>query len=133
MITEASPRLLDVSQDKNYLGWEEIEYSLYKARQEDVLRASYFGNWTIVRPAITFSKFRYQLVTLEANVVIHRAMNKLPVLLPEEALPVQGTMSWAGDVAKMLSRLILNSRAYKETYTLATSEHNSWQEIADYY
>ncbi len=133
VITEASPRLLDVSQDKNYLGWEEIEYSLYKARQEDVLRASSFSNWTIVRPAITFSKYRYQLVTLEANVVIHRAMNKLPVLLPEEALPVQGTMSWAGDVAKMLSRLILNSRAYKETYTLATSEHNSWQEIADYY
>jgi len=130
-IREDSPRLLDVSENKEFLATE--DYSLYKAREEDILRASNFNNWTIVRPAITYSKFRYQLVTLEANTVIYRAMNKLPVILPEEAMPVQGTMSWAGDVAKMLSRLVLNPAALKETYTVATSEHHTWEEIANYY
>ncbi|MDD3766425.1 MAG: NAD-dependent epimerase/dehydratase family protein [Eubacteriales bacterium] len=133
VITEQSPRLLDVSADKDYLAKEEKEYSLYKARQEDILRSCGFGNWTIIRPAITYSKYRFQLVTLEANVVVYRAQKGLPVIVPQEALPVQATMSWAGDVANMLSRLVLNPAAYGETYTVATAEHHTWQEIADYY
>jgi len=130
-ITETSARLLDVSCDKEFLATE--DYALYKARQEDILKASKFENWTIVRPAITFSKFRYQLVTLEANTVIYRAMNKLPIFLPQEAMPIQATMSWAGDVAKLLSRLVLNPKALKETFTLSTNEHHTWEEIAAYY
>jgi nucleoside-diphosphate-sugar epimerase len=130
-ITEQTPRLLDVSEDKAFLATE--DYALFKARQEDVLRASRFNNWTIVRPAITYSKFRFQLVTLEANTVVYRAIRGLPVALPQEAMPIQGTMSWAGDVAKMLARLVLNPVTYRETYTVATAEHHTWQEIADYY
>lgn len=130
-ITEESPRLLDVSDDKEFLATE--DYSLYKARGEDILRASRFDNWTFVRPAITYSKRRFQLVTLEANTLIYRAFKKLPVILPQEAMGVQATMSWAGDVARMMARLVLNPAAIKETYTLATAEHHTWGEVADYY
>ena len=130
-ITEDSPRLLDVSNDTEYLKTD--DYSLYKARGENILGASKYSNWTAVRPAITYSKFRYQLVTLEADVAVYRAQKKLPVILPGEALSVQGTMSWAGDVAKMMSRLVLNTAAYREAYTLSTAEHHTWGEIAGYY
>ena len=130
-LTEDSPRLLNVSEDKAFLATE--DYALFKARQEDILRASDFDNWTIVRPAITYSKFRFQLVTLEANTVVYRAKKGLPVLLPQEAMPVQATMSWAGDVAKMIARLVLNPLAFKETYNVATAEHRTWEEIANYY
>lgn len=130
-ITEDSPRLLDNSKDRDFLATD--DYSLFKARGEDVLQNSKYDNWTIVRPAITYSKRRFQLVTLEAPVVVARAMKGLPVVLPEEALSVQGTMSWAGDVAKMFSRLALNPSAYRECFTLATAEHRTWGEIAEYY
>jgi nucleoside-diphosphate-sugar epimerase len=130
-ITENSPRLLDVSKDKDFLATE--DYSLYKARQEDILQSSEYDNWTIVRPAITYSKRRFQLVTLEAPVVVARTLKGLPVVLPKEALSVQATMSWAGDVAKMFSRLILNPSAHRECFTLATAEHRTWGEIAEYY
>jgi nucleoside-diphosphate-sugar epimerase len=130
-ITENTPRLLDTSEDKNFLATE--DYSLYKARQEDILQNSNYDNWTIVRPAITYSKYRYQLVTLEAPVVVARAVKGLTVVLPQEALCVQATMSWAGDVARMMSRLLLNSSAYRECFTLATAEHHTWGEIAEYY
>jgi nucleoside-diphosphate-sugar epimerase len=130
-ITENSPRLLDVSEDREFLGTN--DYSLYKARNEDTLRKSTYENWTIVRPAITYSKRRFQLVTLEADTVVYRALKGLPLALPEEALPVQGTMTWAGDVAKMIARLLLNPQAYRETFTLATAEHHSWKEVAEYY
>ena len=131
-VTENSPRLLDIpSDDPEYLSSE--DYSLYKARGEDMLKASNFKNWTAIRPAITYSKRRFQLVTLEANVVVARAMQRKKVVLPEQARKVQATMSWAGDVAKMISRLVLNENAYREIYTVATSEHHTWGEIADYY
>jgi nucleoside-diphosphate-sugar epimerase len=130
-IKETSPRLLDVSYDKEYLSTE--DYSLTKAREEDILTSSRFTNWTIVRPAITYSKSRLQLIVLEANTFIYRAMNHLPVVLPEEAMSVQATMTWGGDVARLISRLVLNPVAFQEAYTLATSEHHAWEEIANYY
>jgi len=73
------------------------------------------------------------LVTLEAHLVVARAMRGLPVVLPKEAISVQGTMSWAGDVAKMMSRLLFNPAAYLERFTLATAEHHAWGEIAGFY
>ena len=130
-ITENSPRLLDNSKDKSFLATD--DYSLFKARGEDILQNSKYHNWTIVRPAITYSKRRFQLVTLEAPVVVARALKGLPVVLPKEALSVQGTMSWGGDVAKMFAGLILNPAAYGEAFTLATAEHHTWGEIAEYY
>lgn len=131
VITETSPRLLDVSDNQEYLSTE--DYSLFKARGEDILTASDYDNYTMIRPAITFSSFRYQLVTLEANVFIDRMFKGRTVLLPEAALDVQATMSWAGDVAKMIARLLFTKHAMKEAYTLATAEHQSWGEVAGYY
>lgn len=130
-ITENSPRLLDNSKDQEFLATD--DYALFKARGEDVLQNSNYENWTIVRPAITYSKRRFQLVTLEAPDLVGRALQELPVVLPKAALSVQATMSWAGDVAKMFSGLILNPAAWCECFTLATAEHRTWGEIAEYY
>jgi nucleoside-diphosphate-sugar epimerase len=130
-VTETTPRLLDASTDTRFLSTE--DYALYKAREEDLLRNSSYNHWTIVRPAITYSKRRFQLVTLEAPVVIARAMKRRPVVLPKQALAVQATMSWAGDVAKMLSRLLFKPHAQRECFTVATAEHHTWGEVADYY
>ena len=109
------------------------DYSLIKARGEDILTSSSFDNYTMIRPAITFSSFRYQLVTLEANVVVDRMTKGKTILLPEAALEVQATMSWAGDVAKMIAKLLFKKHAMKESYTLATAEHQTWGEVAGYY
>lgn len=130
-ITEDSPQLLDVSTNETYLATE--DYSLIKARGEDILEASGYQNWTIVRPAITYSKLRYQLVTLEANVVITRARAGKTVILPRSARTVQATMTWAGDVARMLSGLLFNEKAMCRHYTLATAEHQTWETVAGYY
>ena len=58
-LTEDSPLLLDVTNDKEYLKTD--EYALAKGREERVLKDSPYSNYTIVRPAITFSKTRFQL------------------------------------------------------------------------
>lgn len=130
-ITESSPRLLEVSDDTDMLSTD--TYALAKAKQEDILTSSDYKNWTIVRPAITFSKFRYQLVTLEADVIVRRAREGKKVLLPAEAMQAQATMTWAGDVAKMFVGLLFNEEAKCEKYTFATAEHNTWETVASYY
>lgn len=130
-ISEKTPRLLEVSTDKTFLATE--DYALYKAKEENLLYNSGKKNWTIVRPATTYSTGRFQLVTLEADTVLYRIAKNKTIVLPEEAMNKNATMSWGGDVGKMIARLVLNPRAYGEDYIVSTSEHNTWKEIAEIY
>ena len=128
---ESSPRLLDIVEDMEFLQTD--DYSLYKAREENILRSSRYGNWSIIRPSIIYSNQRFQLTTLEAPQILRMAREGKRVFIPEEARNVQATMTWAGDVARMVARLVCNPRALGEAYTIATAEHHSWEEVASYY
>ena len=130
-IREDSPRLIDSSEDA--LLRNSDDYSIYKARGENILRALLRKNWTIIRPAITYSLMRYQLVTLEAPNTVGRAFAGKPVPLPEQTRGIQATMTWGGDVARMIAGLLFNEKAVCEAFTVATAEHRTWGEIADYY
>lgn len=130
-ITEDSPLLIDCVNDSVYL--ETDEYALTKARQERMLSKSGFENWTIIRPTITYSKNRFQLGTMEAEEFLFRALKGKSIIFPREMLDKQTTMSWAGDVARMISRIVCDKRSYGEAYTAATAEHHSWKEVIDFY
>lgn len=130
-VRETSPRLLDTAD--NIILRNSDDYSIYKARGENIVRTFPRDRWTIIRPAITYSLMRYQLVTLEAPNNVGRAFAGKKVVVPEPARNVQATMSWAGDVARMIERLLFNARALGETFSVCTAEHHTWGEIADYY
>lgn len=130
-IRETSPRCFE-SADNLWFRHSD-DYSIYKARGEEMLKGSGHGNWTSIRPAITYSLRRNQLVTLEADNTTGRAFQNKACVLPEEAKDIQATMSWAGDVAQMIAGLLFNDKALRECFTVATSEHHTWGEIAEYY
>ncbi|MBO5958946.1 MAG: hypothetical protein J6Q65_02370, partial [Lentisphaeria bacterium] len=109
------------------------DYSVYKARGEHFVRQSSRKNWSIIRPAITYSRMRYQLVTLEMINTVLRAKAGKKVILPEQAKDVPATMTWAGDVANMIAHILFNGKAVGEDYSVSTAEHRTWGEIADYY
>ena len=48
-------------------------------------------------------------------------------------MDIQATMSWAGDVAKLIAALVLNPKAHGEVYTVSTAEHQTWRTVAEYY
>lgn len=132
VITEESPRLLDILDDWEYLQTD--EYALCKARCENVLFESDTNNWTIVRPAITYDgSGRFQLGVHESRTWLWRALNGVSVPMPDEMLEKQATISWGGDVARLITLLVGNSGAMGEVFTVATSEHHSWQKISEYY
>ena len=130
-ITEEAAQLLDVLDDEEYLATD--DYALRKSRCEDILEQSDYKNWTIVRPAITYSQKRAQLVTLELKHILAALQENRPVLLPEAAKKVQATMTWGGDVAEMLARLLFSQTAMGEAFNVTTAEHQPWEQVAQIY
>lgn len=130
-VRETSPRLLDVSRDEKLLASN--DYCIHKAKAENILMLSAYKNWTIVRPATTFSKMRYQLVTLEAVNTVGRAQKGKKVVLPVQAKDKPATLCWAGDVSMMIAKLLFNESAKREIFNVCSAEHRTWSEIADYY
>lgn len=130
-VKETSPRLLDVSKDQALL--DSYDYCIHKARAEDLLWSTDYNNFTIVRPATTFSNMRFQLTTLEATNTVGRALKGKKVVLPVQAKDKPATLCWGGDVAKMIARLLFKPETMREAYNVCSSESHTWGEIADYY
>lgn len=126
-ITEESPRLLDVSKDAEYLTTD--EYALAKARCENLLFHSERKNWTVIRPYITYNVERLQLGTLEIHDWLHRALIGHKVLLPKDVAGCQTTMTYSGDVARLITALLGNADAEGEVFNLTCGEHKTWAEI----
>ncbi len=130
-IKETSPRLWDSSDDEVLKASH--DYCIQKAQNEDLLMASPYDNFTIVRPATTFSTMRLQLVTLEFNNSVGRALQGKKVVLPIQAKDKPATLSWGGDVAKMIARILFKEEAKREAYNVCSAEYRTWEEIASYY
>lgn len=130
-IKETSPRLLDSSKDEELKASN--DYCIHKARDENLLLASPYDNWTVVRPATTFSTMRLQLVTLEFKHSVGRALQGKKVVLPIQAKDKPATLSWGGDVAKMIARILFKEEARREFYNVCSAEYRTWGEIAGYY
>ena len=126
-IRETSPQLINACKDEEFR--YSNDYPIYKAKGECFLRGWHGKNYTIVRPAITYSKRRCQLINLERPQIFGAIKKNEPIVLCNEAMNVQATMSWAGDVAEMLARLFFNSAAFGEDFNVSTAEHRTWGEI----
>lgn len=130
-LSEDFPRLLDTLKDEKYLQTD--EYALSKARQEDLLTASKKKNWTIIRPAITYSKDRFFLGSAGTDGFLYRALNHKTNIFPVDILNNQTTFTWAGDAAKMIALLIGNKKAFGEVVNVSSSEHHTWAQVLKYY
>lgn len=131
VIKESSARLLDVAKDPMLIAAD--PYPIRKARCEDMLRKSGFRNWTIVRPGITYAGARMQFGCLESHTWLFRALQGLPVVMPKAMRSCETTMTYGGDVARMIAGIVGNEKAYGEDFNLSTSEHHTWNYIADVY
>ena len=130
-IKETSPRLWDSSEDEVLKASH--DYCIHKAQDEDLLAASEYSNWTVVRPATTFSTMRLQLVTLEFRDCVARALAGKKVVLPIQAKDKPATLGWGGDVAKMIALILFRDEAKREIYNVCSAENKTWEEIAGYY
>jgi nucleoside-diphosphate-sugar epimerase len=131
-IVETSIRLLDCSQDREYLATD--EYALAKARQEDVLRHSGHTNWTVLRPYITYSEDRLQLGVLEKEEWLYRALHGKTIVFSDDINFKKTTMTYGFDVAKGIAAIIGNTEALGETFHITLNEEGiTWRDILNIY
>ncbi|MBO5453423.1 MAG: NAD-dependent epimerase/dehydratase family protein [Clostridia bacterium] len=131
-ITEETPHLLDVTTDKEFL--ENEWYALSKAKAEKFIRnESETNNWTIVRPVISFSADRLDVVTVSGHIVYDYAKEGKTVYLPDKAKEVVAGLDWAGNSGKLIANLLFKKEAYGEAYTISSAQRYTWGEIADMY
>ena len=130
-VKETSPLLLDVVTDRDFL--ENETYAVPKTKNERYLRSTGKKNFTIVRPLISFSHYRLDLICTGAPLLLLRQAEGKPVLLPAEARYLTAGVGWAGNIGKMFAGLAGNEKALGETFTLGTDENPTWDEVAGYY
>lgn len=132
-IREDAPRLLDVvHDDEEFLKNE--NYALPKARCEDFLRAETDNTkWTIVRPVISFSANRFDILMDSGDTVITRAMEGKPLYMPNDAKNLTAGLDWAGNSGKLIANLLFKDAARGEAFTVSTAQGLTWAEIADIY
>lgn len=130
-LVEASPRLKDCSEDEEFLSTD--EYSLRKARQEDILRNSGRKNWTIIRPYITYSENRLQLGVLEKEEWLYRALHGRSIVFSSDIVLRNTTMTYGLDVSKGIQSVIGSFNSFGDTFHITTDDSNSWDHILGIY
>lgn len=131
LICEESPRLLETSNDKVFLSTD--EYSLAKARQEDILKSKKARNWTIVRPYITYSVDRLQLGVLEKEEWLYSAIKGRAIVISREILEKRTTLTYGLDVSKTIFRFIGLQSALGNVFQIASEETCLWSDVLELY
>lgn len=124
LLTENSPRLLDICTNADYMKTE--EYALSKAMQEDLLYKSGNKNYTVVRPSLTYNNERLQFALYEKEGWLGRYLRGKQIVFPENMKNLKQTFSHGEDVAKAIAKLIGNEKAMGETTHIAGAKAISW-------
>lgn len=132
-ITEDAPFLADVvTDDEKFFKTE--KYALPKSQCEKFLREeSETRNWTVVRPVISFSDRRFDVVTVSDHAVIDAAKSGKTVILPEAARNLTAGLDWAGNTGKLIANLLFKKECYGQAYTVSSAQNLTWGEVADIY
>ena len=131
-VTETAPQLYDIVTDKKFLETE--DYAVPKSKNELFIKnESGTRNWTIVRPVISFSDRRLDIVTVSGRLVLELTKACKEILLPKEAKNLTAGLDWAGNSGKLIANLLLKEKAFGEAFTISSAQNLTWGEVADIY
>ena len=132
-ITENSPQLIDVIKDHQAF-IEGDNYGLSKSKAERFLADNpYPKNWTVVRPVISFSDKRLDIILTSANRVVEAARTGEVLRLPIEAKNLTAGLDWAGNSGKLIANLLFKKECIGEAYTISSAQNLKWCEVTDIY
>ena len=123
-LSETSPRFIDVVSECEAKTSQ--EYHIAKARAEDVVRNTTGGNWTIVRPHVTFGPSRFPICTWEMSTWLPCAACKIPLAVPTDALPHITTLATGRQVASQIVNLFGKEKALGEIFQLGSEDVYTW-------
>ena len=128
-ITESSLRLIDTSNDSQFL--DSDEYAISKARQEDLLCGAKATNWTIVRPYITFGANRLQLGLYEKEEWLHRALRGHSLVISQTLLDKTTTITPTQVVAEALVKIAKLPAPLQRAINVVSDTAYRWSEVVE--
>lgn len=131
-ISEDSTRLLD-SSDVDYKYLQTDDYSLLKARQENILNKHVLNNYSIIRPYITYGNDRLQLGIYEHEYWLRRLIKGKCMVLPKDIAEKYTTLTHSHDVANTVFQIIYNNKPNGEVFNVMSSYQIKWNEVANIY
>ena len=132
-ITENAPQLIDVIKDHQAF-IEGDNYGLSKSKAERFLADNpYPKNWTVVRPVISFSDKRLDIILTSGNRVVEAAKTGEVLKLPIEAKNLTAGLDWAGNSGKLIANLLFKKECIGEAYTISSAQNLKWCEVTDIY
>ena len=131
-ITESAPQLEKLITDPYFQANE--KYAVPKSRCEDYLRNERAGeNWTIVRPVISFSDRRLDLLLYSKDRVPDAIREGKTLLLPEIVKSFTAGWDWSGNTGKLIANLLFKPRAIGQAYSISSAQGLTWGEVAALY
>ena len=132
-VTEDAPRLYDViADDPEFLATE--NYAVPKSKCEDFLRNEHAGeHWTIVRPVISFSDRRLDLLLYSGDEIPQYAARGEEMVLPAMVKDFTAGIDWAGNSGKLIANLLFKEHTFGQTYTIYSGHGMTWDEVAGDY
>lgn len=131
IITEESPRLIDTVFDEQFIKAQ--DYSMNKALMENELFKSERNNFTIIRPYITYSENRLQLGALEKEDWLYRVLKGRSLVVSEDILEKETTLTYGYDVARVISSLLGRNETLGQVYNPTQKESMTWGDILSLY
>ena len=128
--TELSPRYLEVTPPSSA---NANEYHYEKARIENILLSSKYKNYTIVRPHVTYNDNHFGWGEYNEEEFLIRGLVGKKIIIPKDILGCLSTMTYGGDVAKMIALLVGNIKALGQIVNVSSPQAMSWAEILDIY
>lgn len=123
-LDEMASRFLDImppTDDRDY-----YEYHYEKARIEDCLINSGRNNWTIIRPHITYNFNHFGWGEFNEEQILLRAILGKKVIVPQDMLKCCASMTYGGDVALMISKLVGTHAALGQIINVSNPVGMTW-------
>ncbi len=86
-----------------------------------------------MRPVISFSERRFDLVTCSGREIIKKAKAGEKIYLPYEAKNLTAGLDWAGNSGKLIANLLFKEETLGEAYTISSAQNLTWGEAAEIY
>ncbi len=131
-VTETAPRLHETVNDPDLL--KNDTYGVRKAICEDFLFNECKGeNWTVVRPVISFSYRRFDILMNSGMAPIDCARSNKPLVLPLSCKDLHAGLDWAGNSGKLIANLLFKKDAIGEAFSIYSGHGMTWGDVTKAY
>lgn len=130
-LTEDSPRLIDHYSKAE--SKQTYRYHIRKSVIENLVMKAPHHHWTICRPSLTYNRNKVTILGYNKNIWLWRYLHDRTIVIPQDVMDKKTTITYGGDAARVISKLVGNPNALGEVVNVASDKTATQGEILDMY